>query len=120
MVAASATREAERILYSGYADEALVLRLATDKRMRSVWRVLSKHRPAHRPQLSEAWASLMNDRVDVRLPKDVDALALFFLGAYTLAWLGAEVGTVSTVIFQSHCIDLRQLAYGFRRQCCAN
>jgi hypothetical protein len=88
--------EAERILNSGHADEALVLRLATDRRMRSVWRVLSKHKHAHRPQLSETWASLMSDRVDVQLPQDADALALFFWAAYTLAWLDPAVGTVST------------------------
>jgi hypothetical protein len=88
--------EAQRILDSGHADEALVRRLATDKRMRSVWRVLSKHKRAHRPQLSKAWAGLMNDRVDVQLPQDADALAIYFGVAYTLAWLDPGVGTVST------------------------
>jgi hypothetical protein len=85
--------EAERILDSGHADEALVLRLATDKRMKFVWRELEKCKQVS-GCLSD-WIALMNDRVDVQLPQDADALALFFWCAYTIAWLGAEVGTVS-------------------------
>jgi hypothetical protein len=43
--------EAERIVYSYTADNDLVLRLATDKRMESVWNELKKHKVAARSQL---------------------------------------------------------------------
>jgi hypothetical protein len=86
--------EVERILLSGHGDEALVLRLATDKRMRFVWRELSKHNTQAHPQLSEAWAIMK--KVDVELPQDdPDALTLFFWCAYTIASLRLSASRVS-------------------------
>jgi hypothetical protein len=83
--------EAERILGGGHADEALVLRLATDGRMQRVWRELPKHKRPH-PQIREAWTTLMDNRVDVSPPQDVDVHALFFWCAYTIASLGVAAG----------------------------
>ena len=86
--------EVERILLSGHGDEALVLRLATDKRMHFLWRELSKHNTQAHPQLSEAWAIMK--KVDVELPEDdPDALALFFWCAYTIASLRLSASRVS-------------------------
>jgi hypothetical protein len=87
--------EAQRILNADTADAALVLRLATEKQMDAVWRVLKKCEPLERPQPS-ALADLMNERADVPLPPDPDALTLFFWCAYTLAWLGVAVGHISS------------------------
>jgi hypothetical protein len=103
--------EAERILCSGQADEALVLRLATDKRMESVWRELAKHKQPH-PQISEAWTILMEDRVDVPPPDYGDPPALFFWCAYTIASLGVAVGTISKLDLPI--AKYRQVAAGLR------
>jgi hypothetical protein len=91
--------EADRIISAGTADDDLVIRLATDKRMEWVWRVLKKcDQVSDRPQLSDAW-TLMNavmGEVDVRLPEDnPDALSLFFWCAYTIASLKPKAGTFS-------------------------
>jgi hypothetical protein len=77
--------EADRILNAGTADDDLVIRLATDERMRFVWRALSKPCARARPQLSETWAIMT--KVDVEPPQDSDPLSLFFWCAYTLASL---------------------------------
>ena len=69
--------EAWRILSTGTADDDLVLRLATDKRMKEVWKVLRRCKPAPGPHLSE-WMRLMSVRVNVPPPEETDALALFF------------------------------------------
>jgi hypothetical protein len=90
----SVAHEAQRILSSGTADTALVLRLATDERMRSVWNELARHKPDH-PCMSETWTTLMSDRVDVPPPPEADALPLFFWCAYTIASLGPSIGTIS-------------------------
>jgi len=83
--------EAERILRSGNADEELVIRLATDERMKFVWRVLSKHKSV-RPQLSKTWA-IMKVKVEPPQDEDVNALALFFWCAYTIASLKLRART---------------------------
>lgn len=59
--------EAQRILSSEGADEELVLRLATDHRMKAVWPVLEKHKK-DKPCHPSEWAKLMRDRVDVPPP----------------------------------------------------
>ena len=90
----SAKREAQRILDTEGADTALVLRLATDKRMEEVWKELRKHKPRH-PRLSEAWGGLMKGRLDVEPPPpDSDAMTLFFWVAFTIASLEPVAGTV--------------------------
>jgi hypothetical protein len=84
--------EAQRILNSKGADEALALRLATDRRMETVWPELEKHQKEC--ELSD-WAILMTGRVDVPPPDTSDPLVLFFWYAYTIAWLEPKIGTVS-------------------------
>jgi hypothetical protein len=99
------SEEARRILNSEGADEALVLRLATDERMESVWCELGKHKKDDLCHLSD-WAELMRDRVDVLPPDGSDPLVLFFWYAYTIAWLGPRADVVS-----NH--DLPIELYGF-------
>jgi hypothetical protein len=86
--------EARRILNSEGADEALILRLATDERMKGVWGELAKHKKDKLCQPSD-WALLMRDRVDIPPPDSSDPLALFFWCAYTIAWVRPIVGTLS-------------------------
>lgn len=112
--------EAQRILGSEGADEALVLRLATDERMEAVWRELEKHKTDKPCQLSDRWATLMRDRVDVPPPDSSDPLVLFFWYAYTIAWLGPITGNTSEWDNQLHSIEQRRRCCGIQQQGYAN
>ena len=110
--------EANRILNAG-ADDDLVLRLATDKRMKMVWRTLKKCEPLGHPPAS-ALADAMSDRVDVPSPPAPDALPLFFWLAYTLAWLRPSVGNISVrnlpmALYQLEAARLRLSAANLRK-----
>ena len=89
--------EAERILGSGYADEALVLRLATDREMKKVWRELEKCKKDNPSHLGESWAILTKAMTELKVepPEISDPLALFFWIAYTLASLKMAAATFS-------------------------
>jgi hypothetical protein len=82
-------REAERILDRKNPDAALVHRLVTDERMKSVWRELTKPKDfLARPQISEPWANMRGP-----LPDEDNALTLFFWCAYLFGRAGIIVGT---------------------------
>jgi hypothetical protein len=86
--------EAQRLLNAGYAEDELVLRLATDERMKLVWRELKRHEQfSVRPQISDALAKVRSR--DTRLAHEESALALFFWCAYALAFMQPRVGTFS-------------------------
>jgi hypothetical protein len=89
--------EAERIIGGGIADEALVLRLATDKEMKKVWRELEKHKKDKPSHLSESWAIMTQQMTELKVepPEVSDPLALFFWIAYTLASLKLAASTFS-------------------------
>jgi hypothetical protein len=91
-------REAERLLNSGHAEDELVLRLATDRRMQGVWRELSKPRYAFtHPQISNPWAD--TDFMDFPpldgLTDQEATLTLFFWYSYAFAFMKPASGTVS-------------------------
>jgi hypothetical protein len=76
--------EAQRLLNAGYAEDELVLRLATDERMKFVWRELKRHEQfSARPQISDAWAKVRSR--DAQSDNQASALVLFFWCAYALA-----------------------------------
>ncbi len=112
--------EARRILrIAKTADADLVIRLATDKRMEMVWRVLTKCEPHECPQPS-AMANLLSERADTPLPDNPDALTLFFWCAYSLAWAGVVAGTVARqnlpiALYQLEASRLRLSAANLRK-----
>ena len=92
-------QEAERLFRSGYADEELVARLATDQRMRSVWRELSKPRYARtRPRIINLYWGRTVDLPQLEgLTEQEAALTLFFWYSYAFAFMKPAVGKVSTL-----------------------
>jgi hypothetical protein len=86
--------EAQRILSTENADTALVLRLATDERMKPVWHQLKKF--ALVSAKPSEWSELVSDRSGVQLPPPhSDALTQFFWCVYMLAIIEPAVGHFS-------------------------
>jgi hypothetical protein len=85
--------EAERILSLETADAALVQRLATDPRMKSVWRELLGA-PFERPQLEESTLNL-RPPLGEELTDNEAALVLFFWYAYFFARFPIALATIS-------------------------
>jgi hypothetical protein len=93
--------EAQRLLATHeIVDADLVLRLATDARMQSVWRHLLKHRHfPNRPRISDSLRVIVSDTTLIppsdHLSDQEVALTLFFWCAYVFAFLKPTVSTVS-------------------------
>jgi hypothetical protein len=90
--------EARRIFYTEKnSDDDLVLRLATDKRMESVWNELNKYKVAAPSQLESSVSLLARrERPLSSLTDREAALNLFFWYAYAFAFMEVSVGTISS------------------------
>ena len=92
------SEEVKRILSilnsEGIDGEALVLRLATDQRMKSVWAILKKHKKDGPRELSK-WAKFTRDVATVPPPESSDPLVLFFYCACMIACMQPSTGPVS-------------------------
>src|SRR5215510_959183 len=100
--------EARRILdYT--KDPALVIRLATDTRMKRVWAELSKVK-FERPQIDESVLS-MRDSLEAHLTDQEAALTMFFWYAYAFARAPIAIITISELdTLLASCEDMaRQL-----------
>jgi len=75
--------EAQRLLSVESIDAALVIRLATDGRMRSVWREVTRHnKQGHtRSEMSGAWKHF-RPPLNEQFTDEEAALALFFWCTY--------------------------------------
>ena len=85
--------EARRIL-EHTKDPALVVRLATDSRMKRVWAELSKHK-FDRPHLDKSVLRLGGPLLDARLTDQEAALTMFFWWAYARARAPIALITIS-------------------------
>jgi hypothetical protein len=92
----SAAHEAQRLLSVESVDAALVVRLATDERMRSVWREVTKHnKQGHtRSEMSEAWKHF-RPPLSEQFTNEEAALALFFWYTCFFAHLRPTVRTIA-------------------------
>jgi hypothetical protein len=95
------TDEADRILFTDLrADADLVVRLATDKRMKPVWDELKKetHKVAARSVLETcvSHAVVPREALQSSLTDRDAALTLFFWYAYAIAFMRPTVGKISS------------------------
>jgi len=92
----AAAHEAQRLLSVESVDAALVIRLATDGRMRSVWREVTRHNKQGHTRLgmSEAWKDF-RPPLNEQFTDHEAAVALFFWCACFFAHLRPTVRTVA-------------------------
>jgi len=115
----AAAHEAQRLLSVESVDAALVIRLATDGRMRSVWREVTRHNKQGHTRLgmSEAWKDF-RPPLNEQFTDHEAAVALFFWCACFLPISGLQSAQLPNGIRCSQPAETKQNDYAHPLKCC--